>query len=378
MMSELIASPSVSCINAQWDMSNRAIIQLLAKWLGEAGFQIELIENKDDPNKLNLLAHSHEMVEHNRNPALVLTGHTDTVPYDEALWQTDPFRMTEKNNRFYGLGSSDMKLFFAFVFEALRNIDLSQLKKPISIIATADEETTMNGAKTIAEIKPFQSSKVIVGEPTSLHPVYSHKGMMTEAIIIKGQTGHSSDPQRGNNAIDASLVLLQALTAWRSKWQAKYHDNSFKVAQPTMNFGCLHGGDNPNRICGQVEFQYDIRPLPGMDLASIKAEIHQVAQQALQDTHFKLEFRSLLEGIPAYALDKNSSFLKQAESITGNKGITVAFGTEAPFWQQLGSETIVLGPGDIAQAHQANEYLDQAMIKPMITHLQGFIKQLCL
>jgi len=377
MMQLLISNPSISCVNPQWDMSNRPIIELLANWLDQAGFIVELIENKNDPNKLNLIAHSHELVNNNTQPGLVFSGHTDTVPIDEALWQTNPFELIDKNNRYYGLGSTDMKLFFAFVFEAIRTLNPKQILRPICIIATADEETTMAGAKTIAELKPFHSSKVIVGEPTSLKPVYAHKGMMTEAIIIHGQTGHSSDPGRGNNAIDASLLVLQALTQWRQKWQSQHQNLRFEVSQPTLNFGCIHGGDNPNRICGHCELQYDLRPLPGMDLDEIKQAIHQTATQALSNTEFKLEFKALFEGIPAFTLDPNSNFLHQAESITGEAGITVAFGTEAPFWQQLECDSIVLGPGSINQAHQANEYLEQANIKPMIGFIKEFIRHYC-
>lgn len=380
MMQQLIACPSISCFDPSLDMSNRPVIELLANWLDQAGFSIQLIENHDNPEKLNLIAHSPASVSRSNpaaGPGLILSGHTDTVPFDEYLWNSDPFSLTNRNNRFYGLGSADMKLFFALALDALRTLDYSRFQRPLTIVATADEETGMGGAKTIALQKHFDGARVIIGEPTAMTPVYSHKGMMTEAIIIKGRSGHSSEPGLGSNALEAGTIMLKALLDWRNHWQQQHQNLSFKVSHPTLNFGCIHGGDNPNRICGQCEFQYDLRLLPGMNYEEVTQIIHNLVIASLSGLDVEIEFKSLFEGVAAYALNSESRFLKQVESVTAKVPETVAFGTEAPYWQALNCEAIILGPGNINQAHQPDEYLDQSFIEPTIRQLQQLIKLNC-
>ncbi len=120
------------------------------------------------------------------------------MPYDENKWSSDPFKVIEKDNRLYGLGTIDMKGFFAFVIEVLKEIDLTTLHKPLRILATADEETTMSGAQDIARQKSIKPDYAIIGEPTGLVPVIMHKGHMSEGIRITGRSGHSSDPDKGS------------------------------------------------------------------------------------------------------------------------------------------------------------------------------------
>ena len=142
---DLIAIPSISSTDTSWDQSNSSVINQLATWLEELGFSNEITAVPNVPGKFNLIS-----TYGSGDGGLLLAGHTDTVPYDEAGWTTDPFKVVEKDNRLYGLGTIDMKGFFAFVIEVLKSMDLTQLNKPIRILATADEETTMSGAQAIA------------------------------------------------------------------------------------------------------------------------------------------------------------------------------------------------------------------------------------
>ena len=131
MISALIAAPSVSSISPQWDQGNRAVIDLLASWFEGLGFSVEVLPIEGHSGKFNLIA------SYGHGPGgLVLAGHTDTVPCDPHLWQSDPFQLKERDNRLYGLGTSDMKSFFALIIEALREIDRSTLQHPLTIIAT--------------------------------------------------------------------------------------------------------------------------------------------------------------------------------------------------------------------------------------------------
>src|SRR5690554_2089198 len=137
MYRDLIAIPSVSCLDPNWDTSNKAVIETLASWLEMLGFTTDIQELEHQSGKFNLLASY--LPEGVTAGGLLLSGHTDTVPWDEGRWTQDPFKLREDNGRLYGLGSADMKGFFAFVLEALRAIDLTTLTKPLYILATADE-----------------------------------------------------------------------------------------------------------------------------------------------------------------------------------------------------------------------------------------------
>ena len=140
LYSQLIALPTISSTEPEFDQSNKALIELLADWLATLGFKTEILPIENSRGKYNLLATYGE-----GEGGLLLAGHTDTVPFDEGRWTFDPFKLTEKDGKFYGLGTADMKGFFAFVLDAIARLDLTKLTKPLRILATADEETTMLG-----------------------------------------------------------------------------------------------------------------------------------------------------------------------------------------------------------------------------------------
>ena len=260
MLTELIASPSVSCTQPDWDQSNMGVIHKLEGWLSSLGFKTEIMPIEGSPGKANLIATL------GTGPGgLVLSGHTDTVPFNAERWNSDPFKLTEKDNRFYGLGTCDMKGFFPIAIEAARKFLDTPLQQPLIILATADEESSMNGARALAEAGKPKARYAVIGEPTGLKPIYMHKGMMMETVRIEGKAGHSSDPSLGANALDAMHSVLSELISFRNELKTNYHNTAFKIAEPTLNLGCIHGGDNPNRSCGQCELEYDLRPLPGMD-----------------------------------------------------------------------------------------------------------------
>ncbi|MBL4712923.1 MAG: M20/M25/M40 family metallo-hydrolase, partial [Gammaproteobacteria bacterium] len=213
LINQLLSTPSISCTSASIDQSNRVVIDLLANWFESIGFRCEIQTMQHDKNKANLIATLGQ-----GNNGLVLAGHTDTVPIDENLWSVDPFKVTEKDDRFYGLGSCDMKSFFAVIIEALKTLDLDKLKQPLIILATADEETSMSGAKAIAkdakQLGLNNARFAVIGEPTNMRPIRMHKGMLMEAIQLTGQAGHSSDPALGNNALEAMIKVMNELLRW--------------------------------------------------------------------------------------------------------------------------------------------------------------------
>ena len=373
LMQQLIALPSISCTNPALDQGNRNVINTLADWLENLGFSTEIQPLNSDGSKANLIA----TIGQGSN-GLVLAGHTDTVPFDENRWNSDPFKLTEADNRLYGLGTADMKSFFALIIEAMRDLDLSSLQQPLIILATADEETSMSGAKALNASHFSGGRFALIGEPTGLKPVRMHKGMMMEAIKLTGLSGHSSNPALGNSALEAMHRVITELLKWRDELQAAYNNPLFEIPVPTMNLGHIHGGDNPNRICGHCELQIDIRPLPGMNLVDLRYELEQRLQKTLAGTMVSYETLALFDGVPAVETPADSALVKAVEKLTGSAAESVAFSTEAPFYNKLGMDSVVLGPGHINQAHQPNEYLAIEQIKPAVKLIQDLVKQFCM
>ncbi|MEW8691058.1 MAG: acetylornithine deacetylase [Candidatus Thiodiazotropha endolucinida] len=372
-LSRLINAASVSSVNSAWDMSNREVIEHLESWFDALGFRTEVLTIPGHPDKFNLIASAGQ-----GNEGLVLSGHTDTVPFDEAKWHSDPLKLQERDGRFYGMGSADMKGFFAVIIEAIREVPLQQLKQPLVIIATADEESTMCGAKSLTDLHRRLGRHAIIGEPTDMKPVRQHKGISMESIRINGRSGHSSDPSLGVNALDAMYQVLGEVIQWRSELQQRYQNQAFKVAFPTLNLGHIHGGDNPNRICGQCELQFDLRPLPGMSLDNLRGELRQRLSKRLHDADLNWELTPVFDGIPAMETPREAAIVQAVEQLTGAESGAVAFGTEGPFFNSMGMQTVICGPGSIEQAHQPDEYLPLKHIQPAINLIQSLIRQFCL
>ena len=379
MLQALVGSPSVSCSSAQYDMSNRGVIDLLAEWLQALGFSIQIIPIDGQPalpgkpQKANLIA-----TRGSGPGGLVLAGHTDTVPYDTHSWASDPFTLTERDGRWYGLGATDMKGFFPVAIEAIKSFGDADFKQPLIVLATADEESSMDGARQLVAQGRPKARFAVIGEPTDLKPARLHKGMMMEALTLTGRSGHSSDPALGNSALEAMTDMLGELRAFRAHLQQRYRNPAFAVQVPTLNLGCIHGGDNPNRICGECELHFDLRPLPGMDIGELRTAIAARLQPIADQLGVQMRMRPLFPGVQAFEQNLDSELIRAVQQLTGHHAGTVGFATEAPFLQQLGMETVVFGPGSIQQAHQPNEFIDTAQIKPALATLQGLIQRFCL
>lgn len=368
----LLRLPSVSSANPALDMGNRRVIDLLAERFALLGFECEVLAIPGHAHKANLIA-----TKGTGPGGLVLAGHTDTVPFDEQLWQMNPLQVTEKDGRLYGLGSTDMKGFFAVVHEALQAFMAESFRQPLIIVATADEESSMDGARALARLGRPKARYAIIGEPTGLKPVNRHKGVMMERLHVQGQSGHSSNPALGRNALEAMHEMIAALLAYRQELQSKFHNPHFALDVPTLNLGVINGGDNPNRICGHCQLEFDVRLLPGMASATLRDEIRGRIEPLALKHGVSFSFTPLFPGVEAFA-NEQTALLQACEKLTGHSGQSVSYGTEAPFFQELGMDTLVLGPGSIDVAHQPNEYMALDQVQPCIALLQGLIRQFCI
>jgi acetylornithine deacetylase len=370
---QLVATPSVSSTDPRWDHGNRAVVDLLAHWLEGLGFTIEILPVNADGSKANLIATL------GSGPGgLVLAGHTDTVPFDEDRWQSDPLGLSERDDRLYGLGSTDMKGFFPLAIAAAAQFAEGDLKQPLILLATADEESSMNGARALADAGRPRARAAIIGEPTSLVPVRMHKGIMMESVRVTGRAGHSSNPELGNSALEGMHAVMGELMAYRERLKQRYSNDFFAVAGPTLNLGCIHGGDSPNRICGRTELHFDLRLTPGTDSAAVRGDIAGRLARIGEERGLDVQLVSLIKSVEPFEESTDSELVRTAERLTGHSATAVAFATEAPFLKQLGMETIVMGPGSIDRAHQPDEYLELHQLRPCIELLSRCIGQYCL
>lgn len=372
-LSQLIACSSISSTQPSWDQGNKEVINLLAAWFEQLGFTIDIQAVPNTNNKFNLLAKLGS-----GDGGLLLSGHSDTVPFDENSWQSEPHKVVSLDDKFFGLGTCDMKGFFAFILQVCKNLNAKDLKKPLYILATADEETTMAGARFFAEKQMVKPDVAIIGEPTNLVPVIMHKGHMTHRINVEGKSGHSSKPNLGVNAIEVMHKVIGQLIELKNKFELNYENNAFDVPAPTLNLGAIHGGDNANRICGHCHLDIDLRSLPGINDDELIQWLSEALKPIAELYPGRVTFGEMHPSAPSFEQKKPSTLIDIAEEISGHSCCAVNYATEAPFIQQLGCQTIVLGPGSIEQAHQPNEFLAHSEINKTEILLTKMIQHYCL
>jgi acetylornithine deacetylase len=373
MIASLVATPSVSSTDPARDQTNRGVADLVAEWGEAIGGKVEIWPVAGTEGKVNVCVRLG-----GEGPGgLLLSGHTDTVPWDEGAWQSDPFVLAERNDRLYGLGTSDMKSFLALSLEAASAYRASDMKEPLLILGTADEESTMSGARALADHGVRLARRAVIGEPTGLTCIRSHKGILIETIRLIGKSGHSSDPRLGVSALDGMQRVLERLVRFRERLAEEHRDESFDVPVPTLNLGRISGGDAPNRICARAQLDIDLRPVPGMDLEEVRSRLRNEVREALVESDLEIELESIFDGVPAFATDVDADLVKVTEELTGAASGVVAFGTEAPFLTTLGIETVVLGPGSIDVAHRPDEYLPMKDIPRTISMLRKLIDRYC-
>lgn len=373
MLRRLVASPSVSSADERFDQSNRGVIDLVAGWAADLGFSVRVESLPRQAHKANVIARLGE-----GEGGLVLSGHTDTVPFDADRWTDDPFELTEREGKLYGLGTADMKGFFAAALHAVARTDRALLRRPLVLLGTADEESTMEGARALVERGEPLGRYAVIGEPTGLRPVRKHKGVFYVQLVVEGRSGHASNPALGVNAIDGLARAIGALESWREAIGSRHRDEEFEVPMPTLSFGRVRGGDSPNRICARCILDIDIRVLPGMSRAAVVDELREVVAAALGGGRWSFELAQMGSGAEAFGGPTDGAFARAVEAVCGCSAGTALFGTEAPYLAELGLQTLILGAGDIAVAHQPDEYVTMTAIERATDVYAALIRRFCI
>ena len=364
-------------INSVSSHSNAEIIEYLERCCTEIGLVTQRFPYRDEHGieKINLIALAGTEFSENTEVELALVGHTDTVPYDPH-W-IDATHLTQRDDKLYGRGACDTKGFIAAALSAVECTDLSQLKKPLALIFTADEEIGLLGAKQLVQLKPLRVRYSIVGEPTSLKPIRAGKGYSLAEVIVKGREAHSAYPSLGASAVFRAARLINRLETIATKLQSDQHD-AFDPPYTTLNIGLIHGGSAKNVLAGECRFTLEWRPVPSQPSDHLLNLFNAAIEEERQaDSDFRCEVDAS-RADSGFETATDSPLIKLMEKATGIQSGTVAFGTEASQMMALGSEAVVIGPGDIREAHRTGEFVPIEELERCAEILKQAIEHLCL
>ncbi|MGD8831844.1 MAG: acetylornithine deacetylase [Pseudomonadales bacterium] len=354
MIETLVAIPTVS------RDSNLACIDFVRDYLDSYGVASHLVQSPDAP-KANLFATVGPMVP----GGVVLSGHTDVVPVDDQDWDSDPFRVEERDGRLYGRGTSDMKSFYAIALALLP--EMGGLKRPIHFALSYDEEVGCLGAPALIESLTTAvptPQAVIVGEPTMMRVVSAHKSIFHFRTRVTGHEAHSSQPHRGVSAVMVAARLINWIHE-RQRRNAAEADPAcgFEPPYTSMHCGVVRGGTAANIMAHHCEFMTDIRSVPGEDANTYFAELEAFARDVVEPEMRAIapgtgiEFRVNAE-VPSFRSSDDEPAVALVKRLTGQNEVeAVSYGAEAGQFQAAGHSVVMCGPGSIDQAHQPNEFI---------------------
>ncbi|MDR3495225.1 MAG: acetylornithine deacetylase [Ancalomicrobiaceae bacterium] len=318
-------------------------------------------------------------------PGYVLSGHTDTVPVDEQVWASDPFTLTERDGRFYGRGTADMKGFLACVLSRVPAMAAAPLARPLHIAFSHDEEIGLIGVRyllaEVGRLAPTPPIACFVGEPTNMQVVVAHKGRYVYRATVTGKACHSSRAPDGVNAIDyAAELVLKIRDIARRLIADGMTDDLYDVPFSTAHTGLISGGTAVNIVPEHCSFDFEFRPLPGIDHEPWLAEVVAFARDELEprmqavDPHAGIRIE-LDNGVPGFDTAVDADAVTIAKRLAGrNDHAKVAYGTEAGlFVWQGGIPSVVIGPGSIAQAHAEDEFIEIAELDKCLGFLDRLI-----
>jgi acetylornithine deacetylase len=376
LIRRLIAFPTVS------RDSNLELIEFARAHLAAVGAVTRLTYD-DGRRKANLFA--------SFGPAgdggIVLSGHTDVVPVDGQAWRSDPFALVEREGRLYGRGCADMKSFVAIALTFAPEFARRGLRQPLHLALTYDEEVGCLGVGRLVEdlaVAGIRPDACIVGEPTLMRPVIAHKGKAAYRCTVRGLSCHSAYAPLGVNAVEAAAEAIAYLKGMaRRHRDGGPYDRGFDIAHTTVHTGVIRGGTALNIVPNECVFDFEFRNLPGDDPAVLLAEFRQHLTTAIEPEMqaldracgFVIEPLSLMPALDNMA---EAAVVGLAQELSGNHDFgKVSFGTEAAHFQRRGIPAVVCGPGSIAQAHKADEYVEIAQVLQCEAFMQRLAGRIC-
>ncbi len=377
IMTRLISFPTVS------RDTNLPLVDWVEGYLGEHGIDAHRWPDPEQPHKAALFAHVGPWEE----GAVVLSGHTDVVPVDGQPWDSDPFTVTEKDGKYFGRGTCDMKGFDALAIWALVEAKHASVKRPLQLALSFDEEVGCTGAPPmIAAMQGVvpKGSAVIVGEPSMMQAVTGHKGGFGYGTHIVGFEVHSSIMHTGVNAIMEAAPLIDWANQRNAENMAAKPSEIATIFDPpwtTCHVGMIEGGTAHNITAKDCHFMMDFRVVPGEEARHWRdAYLTQIrqAEAKMQAVHPEARIEVTDDfAVPALVPEKDGEAETLVRSLTGDNAThVVSYGTEAGQFQEAGYSAVICGPGDIAQAHQPNEFISVAQFEAGAKFMERLVQKL--
>jgi acetylornithine deacetylase len=348
-------------INTVSSESNLPLIECIADHLRALGVPIRLTYDGEQ-RKANLFA----TIGDGKPDGMILSGHTDTVPWDGQAWTRDPLGAALEGDKLYGRGSADMKGFIGLVVAQTQAFLAADLPHAIHYAFSFDEEVGCFGVQhLIADLREANIAPhlCIVGEPTGMVPAIAHKGVYRWRCCVKGKPAHSSLRPMSVNAIEAGARLVAHIATMGDAWRdgAERYDG-FDVPYTTSSVGVMQGGIADNVVPEDCAFNYEFRNLPGTDAQAMQRRVLDEAARLegpmkAVDAATGFRFETIC-AIPSFLARADEPAVQCAQRLANEQRTTlVAFGTEAGLFHRAGISTVVCGPGFIDQAHQPDEFV---------------------
>lgn len=358
-------------------LSNRPIADFVADCAERAGAEVRTFAYANG-ERVNVLI--------SRGPCdapggLLLSGHLDVVPADEPDWASNPFTLIEERGRFVGRGVADMKGFVALALQLVCELSEDSLRAPLLLLLTADEEVGSKGAQAFAkDWKGPIPASVIVGEPTGLRVVRMHKGHLRLRVRIAGKPAHSGYPHLGENAIERAGEVIAVLSSLARAWRGaslEFGEYFPECQFPVLNLGTIRGGAAVNIVPNACELMIGVRLLPGQETAwalrKIDESLAKLPTATRRATAIEIDNDS-----PPLLCPAEAEVLKRTLDRVGQtQTLGASYASDSGTLQRMGLNCVLLGPGDIADAHRANESLDIAQWRAARPLFEGLIRDFC-
>ncbi|MFD0988208.1 acetylornithine deacetylase [Methyloligella solikamskensis] len=353
--------------------SNLPLIGFVEDYLGQHGVASTRVPTEDG-KKAGLVATIGPV----NKSGIALSAHTDCVPVTGQSWSSDPFTLTARDGRLYGRGTCDMKGFVACVLASVPSFVAADLKEPIHIVLSYDEEIGCVGVRPMIERlgKNLPMPRIaIVGEPTTMEVVDAHKQIDVLTTTVTGLSVHSSEPDKGLNAIRYAAALIMEIERLVEEIAKEHRDDRFDPPRTTAEVGTIEGGTASNIVPASCQFQWLMRSLPEDGADAIPGKLQAYAEKTLLPKMHAVSEETGIETarqvhVPGLQAAANSEAVALALSLTGlNAPHAVSFSTEAGLFEQTGCASVVCGPGSISQAHAPDEFVSVDQLDACMTFL---------
>ncbi|PQJ15382.1 acetylornithine deacetylase [Aureicoccus marinus] len=365
--------------------SNLSILDWIKEYIESYGVETHLVPNEDQTK-----ASLHCRIGPAVDGGVILSGHMDVVPVEGQDWTTDPFLLTDKGDgKLYGRGSCDMKGFLACCLAALPKMVEADLKKPIYFAFSYDEEIGCLAAPELAQHINTHYSETpkyaIIGEPSMMEPIIGQKGIYIMETYVNGSAGHSSRIKQEVSAIhEAMRLILWLEQKMDGLIKAKRLDDRFHPPHSTIHIGLVEGGIAPNVIADKAKFYWDLRTIPKDNMDDIIAEFEAYCRERETELRniypgFSIENVENHPPVPHLDTQIDDEVVELIKRLSGNsEWTTVSYAAEAGQFANEGFQSAICGPGSIAQAHRANEFISkdqlaqgEEMMYRLIEELEG-------